>query len=1029
MISSTANLIPRPKNLITDEEQQQDEISGEKTRNNSSGRSAALERAYVHDVYENCVEPTGSIRPKVAQFLAALEPSSLVCDVGCGNGRYLNSCNPLIYTLGIDRCYRLAKLTKSKGGEVALCDNLELPFRDETFDAVLSVAVVHHFATTERRVGAIRELARILRIGGRVIITVWALEQKQRRFESQDVLIPWQPPKSRSTNISDDEDEEDFLPPYHAYTEDSTNSSRSAGDGDSSSLSSSPGESCYSFVRRAIQKLAGGKRHPWFLDSWNSKDTKNGSSLDYEDAKDLPIELRRLEDFEDFPEPPLSAGLKSRSLGSILNPPPRQIVRSRSSVPSLGAQIPENKPAQPSNDKRRPKLVKQKQSIYDEAFVLPEENFPDEAKPYLRKQSSLNEELMAENRIREKERVRKRIQKQISLNEAFLCRSVFTKRLQVIREGFTSKLKTSTGSLERVTKNSLEKIMQNFKTSQESTETVVLKDSTQGSSPNVPISGTIKYENNNEKEPKTRRHSRESGSDSSKENSLTSDTSIDEDSFASVIFVGNNKPEQQPNNEPTNNIRTPSVPTSPLTMTCPTPAHSPAPLICKLQTKSSVDEAPTRFPFDQAHIQQSDDSSKNFLNQKLSPKFQRITKQIVNNLPQIPKFKRAMKFPMVRRTNEASPAVPKLAIPIEIFNPETDDLDSDSSEPSSPDSIDSVISVPKPIKANDNDSQSVNSSDNVEATKSPTETATESESNGKTNGDADDVNFVNRQHLVDFAEKLSAQLLKELDGEANIIDEDIDQSISDIINDKQSIFNLDDPYIKKLNGEMKDLNSLREELRERRLMLANLNMHQYQNNSTSSTIKEEDELSPKNEPESDEHRVISNYDMALLIEEDTENENDDDDTKFDGPKTNGSVKDDDHNSADDHDDDDQKFCQDDIASIINSNDNLNVSLSSQQSLNISNASSNAPGLSDCKRKRSQQRSSESKDSWPHSNSTASLDSPSVGGSSTHHRYYHVFREGELDALVEHVASLHIVSSYYERASWCVVAEKVQVWTI
>lgn len=377
---------------------------------------------------------------------------------------------------------------------------------------------------------------------------------------------------------------------------------------------------------------------------------------------------------------------------------------------------------------------------------------------------------------------------------------------------------------------------------------------------------------------------------------------------------------------------------------------------------------------------------------------------------------------------------------MEIFNPETDDLDSDSS-PSSPDSIDSVISVP--IKTVDNDNHSLNSSENVEVNKSPVET----ESSKLINGQVNDVNYVNRQHLVDFAEKLSAQLLKELDGDANIIDDNIDQSISDIINDKQSIFNLDDPYIKKLNGEMKDLNSLREELRERRLMLANLNMHQYQNNSASSTIKEEDELSPKNEPESDEHRVISNYDMALLIEEDTENELDDDD-KFDGPKMNGNGKDD-ANSSDDHDDvvdggggsgggmgdDDQKFCQDDIASIINSNDNLNVSLSSQQSLNISNASSNnhnntnAAGLSNFKRKRSQQRSSESKDSWPHSNSTASLDSPSVGGSSTHHRYYHVFREGELDALVEHVASLHIVSSYYERASWCVVAEKVQVWTI
>lgn len=146
---------------------------------------------------------------------------------------------------------------------------------------------------------------------------------------------------------------------------------------------------------------------------------------------------------------------------------------------------------------------------------MPEENFTDETKPYLRKQSSLNEELMAENRIREKERVRKRIQKQISLNEAFLCRSVFTKRLQVIREGFTSKLKTSTGSLERVTKNSFVKIMQNFKNSQDNSDTVVLsKDSTQtGSSAatNVPISST-KYGNNNDEEPKTRRHSRESGS-------------------------------------------------------------------------------------------------------------------------------------------------------------------------------------------------------------------------------------------------------------------------------------------------------------------------------------------------------------------------------------------------------------------------------------------------------------------------------------------------------------------------------------
>lgn len=54
----------------------------------------------------------------------------------------------------------------------------------------------------------------------------------------------------------------------------------------------------------------------------------------------------------------------------------------------------------------------------------------------------------------------------------------------------------------------------------------------------------------------------------------------------------------------------------------------------------------------------------------------------------------------------------------------------------------------------------------------------------------------------------------------------------------------------------------------------------------------------------------------------------------------------------------------------------------------------------------------------------------IGGAPTLHRYYHVFREGELDQLIEkYVHNLHIISSYYDHANWCVVAEKVQVWTI
>lgn len=79
--------------------------------------------------------------------------------------------------------------------QVLLCDNLSLPFRDDSFDAVLSVAVVHHFATTERRVGALRELARVLRIGGRLIITVWAMKQRHRKVNALGATIRQRNPK------------------------------------------------------------------------------------------------------------------------------------------------------------------------------------------------------------------------------------------------------------------------------------------------------------------------------------------------------------------------------------------------------------------------------------------------------------------------------------------------------------------------------------------------------------------------------------------------------------------------------------------------------------------------------------------------------------------------------------------------------------------------------------------------------------------------------------------------------------------
>jgi len=58
-------------------------------------------------------------------------------------------------------------------------------------DAAISIAVIHHFATPERRLQAVHEMVRVIRRGGRGLIAVWAFEQAKASHHEQDVFVPW----------------------------------------------------------------------------------------------------------------------------------------------------------------------------------------------------------------------------------------------------------------------------------------------------------------------------------------------------------------------------------------------------------------------------------------------------------------------------------------------------------------------------------------------------------------------------------------------------------------------------------------------------------------------------------------------------------------------------------------------------------------------------------------------------------------------------------------------------------------------
>ncbi|XP_062513913.1 probable tRNA methyltransferase 9B isoform X2 [Corticium candelabrum] len=156
----------------------------------------AVEAEHVYQVYDEIASHFSHTRykpwPRVASFLDNLPNSSIVADIGCGNGKYLG-CGSLngIYLHGSDRCRELIEIAKKRQHDVCLADNFVLPYRDMCFDAVISIAVIHHFASETRRLLALQELTRVIRIGGQLLIYVWALEQKRKTFSQQDVFVPW----------------------------------------------------------------------------------------------------------------------------------------------------------------------------------------------------------------------------------------------------------------------------------------------------------------------------------------------------------------------------------------------------------------------------------------------------------------------------------------------------------------------------------------------------------------------------------------------------------------------------------------------------------------------------------------------------------------------------------------------------------------------------------------------------------------------------------------------------------------------
>lgn len=100
------------------------------------------------------------------------------------------------HQLIMSRSTELSKFARHEPHSTIVADCLDLPHPHGKFDFAISIAVIHHLSTHERRVAAVRAILETLNGRGEALFFVWALEQKNSRRgwdegDSQDQLVPW----------------------------------------------------------------------------------------------------------------------------------------------------------------------------------------------------------------------------------------------------------------------------------------------------------------------------------------------------------------------------------------------------------------------------------------------------------------------------------------------------------------------------------------------------------------------------------------------------------------------------------------------------------------------------------------------------------------------------------------------------------------------------------------------------------------------------------------------------------------------
>lgn len=167
--------------------------------------------AFYDEIADSFHKTRHALWPGVVKFMASIPKGSHILDVGCGNGKYLDVRSHDCMVHACDKSPCLVRIAKEnhKHANIIQADGLSLPYPDSSFDAIISIAVVHHLGETDRK-KFMKELQRVLKPDGSLLVTVWAISAVKHQWipldTKHDYLVPWQNKLNRYYHVFSEEE-------------------------------------------------------------------------------------------------------------------------------------------------------------------------------------------------------------------------------------------------------------------------------------------------------------------------------------------------------------------------------------------------------------------------------------------------------------------------------------------------------------------------------------------------------------------------------------------------------------------------------------------------------------------------------------------------------------------------------------------------------------------------------------------------------------------------------------------------------